>query len=157
MIRAPLFLFHPRSTSFSPFYQSLSSVSQRPLPFTASSVICVYDCDSAQNKKQAEGMLGYWSFHLFIKHKRHTRYTLIDTQSRGILCVCVYVSNTASLTLENLKLCSNNWRNMIFAVLGININTTTIKLHVCNVCVQMACINNHRIIVEDEAAIILLQ
>ncbi len=131
MIRAPLFLFHPRSFLFT----SLSSVSQRSLPFTASfSVICVYDCDSAQNKKQAEGMLGYWSFQLFIRHKRHTRYTLIE--SNGILCVCVYVSNTVSLTLENLKLCSNNCRNMIFAVLRININTTTITtielhMHVC--------------------------
>lgn len=82
------------------FYQSLSSVSQRSLPSTASfSVICVYGCDSAQNKKQAECMLGCWSSHLFIRHKRHTHYTLIE---RAFVFLCVWV--------RNCRVVANSWK-----------------------------------------------
>lgn len=149
-------LFPPHSISFSPspaFYQFLSSVSQRSLPFTASfSVICVYGCDSAQNKKASKMHAGILEFSFVYKtQETHSLYphrqTIKGPFFVGNCCVKCSIAN------QKIRNSASRW-NQIFVVLGIIINSTNIGF-AC-VPVQMQCFNEHKRIVEEEAAAIIL-
>lgn len=116
------------------FYQSLSSVSQRSLPFTASfSVICVYGCDSAQNKKASRMHAGILEFSFVYKaQETHSLYPHRHTIKGRFLCVCVCVWNCCVKYLVAKP--RQNWapRNegiRYLSFLIIILNSTYIELH----------------------------